>query len=166
MRAREHRSYSAVSSALQGKQTTYNKVRHPSFPCYVCHVKTGWKATLEQLGRTTSVHHLIPQSLHSEVVAEGRYTLNACQSKTVLLCRMCHDAAHRLFTNQTMANHLSTAWKLRSAMIAAGWLEYASVAHAQWRMPRLTGVCASGREREIIVEAVSVAIPSSQSSRY
>lgn len=120
-------SYRVTRSTIKGKQTDRKRVGYPAPPCYVCHVKTGRHANFGKLGRKKSVHHLIPQSLHARIVATGRYALNDCRSRTVLLCRMCHDAAHRLFTNQTMADHLSTPSEFRSAVVAAGWLEYVEI---------------------------------------
>lgn len=50
----------------------------------------------------------MPVSLHDEVVASGKYSLEHCRTEFVELCRRCHIMAHKFVTTPEMAQHFPT----------------------------------------------------------
>ena len=100
----------------------------PIYACYVCSCEIGHHPKYKDLGRSKTIHHLIPQSLHSDLVESTLYTLEECRTSVVDLCWLCHESAHRFFTNREMARYLSTPTRLRSALAEVGWLEWVSAA--------------------------------------
>lgn len=52
-------------------------------------------------------HHTIPREMH-ERVAKRLGTSKAVLNQTIPVCRMCHNAIHRFFTNKELALELHT----------------------------------------------------------
>lgn len=98
------------------------------YSCYICSRDILSGGTKEQRataitdGTMRKTHHLLPRSLHDSMIASGIWTREECLSTTVELCTFCHDAAHGYFTNEEMARYLSTARRLKEAMLEIGWI--------------------------------------------
>lgn len=52
-------------------------------------------------------HHLIPRETHKRYLKQGKYTKEQL-NQTAAICRMCHSAIHRFFTNVELGEHYNT----------------------------------------------------------
>eukprot|EP00730_Choanoeca_flexa_P008829 TRINITY_DN12546_c0_g1_i1.p1 TRINITY_DN12546_c0_g1~~TRINITY_DN12546_c0_g1_i1.p1 ORF type:complete len:274 (+),score=58.86 TRINITY_DN12546_c0_g1_i1:1451-2272(+) len=67
-------------------------------------------------------HHLIPRTTHSKYLK----TFTKAQLNTVaMLCRPCHSAVHRLFTNAELAETYNTIEVLKQQPRVQKWIAYA-----------------------------------------
>ena len=68
-------------------------------------------------------HHLIPRETHKRYLKQGKYTKEQL-NQTAAICRMCHNAIHRFYTNMELAEHYNTVELLLQ--------QDKIVRHAQW----------------------------------
>lgn len=67
----------------------------------------------ERTVSTTSRHHLIPRTVHSNKWFKKRFTREEMNG-TVDLCRDCHSQIHRFFSEKELGRNYNSIEKLRA----------------------------------------------------
>jgi hypothetical protein len=60
----------------------------------------------ERSGLRLTRHHVYPREVHHQLLKKWKTTkahADVDLNETIIICRMCHNAVHRLFTNQQLA---------------------------------------------------------------
>jgi 5-methylcytosine-specific restriction endonuclease McrA len=73
---------------------------HPTRSCALC------KRTLSITPLT--VHHLIPRTRHRNKRTRRTFTKEEVKTRTVLLCRPCHDQVHALISEKELERSYNT----------------------------------------------------------
>ncbi|KAI9291300.1 hypothetical protein K502DRAFT_143255 [Neoconidiobolus thromboides FSU 785] len=70
-------------------------------------------------------HHLIPKETHSQMLKKGLFDKEYMRTHGANICRMCHSAVHRTFSNKRLALEFNTVEKLSSNDDIQKWIKFA-----------------------------------------
>lgn len=76
-----------------------------------------------QCEASTSFHHFIPRTVHSNKWFKKRFTRTDMQSG-ISLCKGCHDTLHRLIDEKELGRHYNTKAKLQAHPELAKYLTW------------------------------------------
>jgi hypothetical protein len=60
-------------------------------------------------------HHLIPRAVHRRRRFQRRYEKQEMQSRSIMICRLCHDGIHDLFPDE---KQLAEQFNVKEALLA------------------------------------------------
>jgi hypothetical protein len=67
---------------------------------------------------------------HSLVPASQRERTGVAETRTIKVCALCKRVVHAYFTDEELADHLSTLEALKSALEDVGWFQYVFTCNA------------------------------------
>ena len=76
--------------------------------------------------RALTTHHLICKSMWSKSYFKKRYSNKEMKSKTIEICRDCHDAIHDFMTEKELAQNYNTLEKLLTHEKVVGFINWVS----------------------------------------
>lgn len=81
-----------------------------------------------------SFHHLIPQRVHRKTWFRKQHSLDEMRSRGLWLCRLCHNAVHEHFDENTLGRRLNTLDALKAEPVLQRHIEWAARQrhHRQW----------------------------------
>ncbi|BFZ65400.1 hypothetical protein YB2330_006566 [Saitoella coloradoensis] len=69
-----------------------------------------------------TIHHLLPRSQHSRLIRRSLFTRHECLTRLAYLCRPCHSAIHRIWTNEELAGRWNTVGKIEGDERVRRWV--------------------------------------------
>lgn len=82
----------------------------------------------ELCGRAIALtfHHLIPRRNHRRSWFRAQFSVEELRSRGAWLCRLCHDAVHHHYDEQTLGRRLNTLDALRAEPAIQRHVEWAA----------------------------------------
>lgn len=72
-----------------------------------------------------SKHHLYPKDQHKRLIKQKKMSRDELLANTTEICRPCHSAIHRFFTNRVLADRLHSIELLIEEEKIIDWVKYA-----------------------------------------
>lgn len=70
-------------------------------------------------------HHLYPKDQHKRLVKKSKMTSDFLLKNTAMVCRPCHSAIHKTFTNKQLADRYYSIELLCEEQPILDWIEFA-----------------------------------------
>ena len=83
-----------------------------------------------QIGKDDDTPFANKKERHSLIPASQRERTGVAETRTIKVCALCKRVVHAYFTDEELADHLSTLEALKSALEDVGWFQYVFTCNA------------------------------------